>query len=217
MNGFITYLYERLLKPLPGFEAQKRMMPVSASAQNHKPNSPSCAIPCSVLLVLMPKQNDVLILLTLRSRKLNSHQGQISFPGGKLDKYESAEEGAFREAYEEVGLQKQSLQLVGRMSSIYMSNTNMSIQPVVAQLLEPEQELSINPDEVDEAFWVSLNSLCETNTVQQELWALRDLEFSVPFWNVNKDVPLWGATAMIVSELLVLYLEWKKTNPVRTI
>jgi 8-oxo-dGTP pyrophosphatase MutT (NUDIX family) len=209
MNGFITYLYERLRKPLPGFEAQKRMMPVSASAQNHKPDSPANSIPCSVLLVLMPKQDDVHILLTLRSRKLSTHQGQISFPGGKLDSHETIEEGAYREAFEEVGLKKESLQLIGRMSSFYMSHTNMSIQPIVAELIQPEQQLKINPDEVEEAFWVSLNTLSETDAVHEELWALRDLEFSVPFWNVDKEVPLWGATAMMLSELLEIYLEWK--------
>ncbi|TNE73375.1 CoA pyrophosphatase [bacterium] len=212
MSGFITYLYERLREPLPGFEAQKLMMPLSDTVQNHSEISPVNCIPCSVLILLWKKDNDISVLLTLRGKELSTHKGQISFPGGKLEANESVEEGAIREAFEEVGILENAIRTIGRMSSFYMYHTNMKIQPIVAELVLDSVELELNEFEVSDAFWVRLEDLAEDSNIQTELWKVRNMELTVPFWNVDKEVPLWGATAMMLSELLVLYKEFKLTE-----
>ena len=61
------------------------------------------ANPAAVLVALFEEAGEARVLLTVRSSRLRSHQGEVAFPGGKLDPDEGIEEGARREAEEEVG------------------------------------------------------------------------------------------------------------------
>jgi 8-oxo-dGTP pyrophosphatase MutT (NUDIX family) len=211
MTDFITYLYRRLRNPLPGFESQRKMMPKSDVFTNHSHKIPENAIPCSVLLILQNKNTIPHILLTLRSGNLRNHTNQISFPGGKLDQNETAEDGALRETEEEIGLKRDDLSIIGKLSPLYMTHTNMSISPYLASFPENlTADFVINFDEVDEAFWVSLNDLCKKDAVLFESRELRMGDFLVPYWDVHDHVPLWGATAMILSELIDLYTDFKE-------
>ena len=215
MTDFITYLYRRLRNPLPGFEAQQKMMPKSDVYTNHSNIIPENAIPCSVLLILQNKNTIPHILLTLRSTKLRNHTNQISFPGGKLDFNETAEDGALRETEEEIGLKREELSVIGKLSPLFLTHSNMSISPYLASY--PENiiaEFAINFDEVDEAFWVSLDDLCKKDAVLFEYRKLRMGEFEVPYWKVHNHVPLWGATAMILSELVELYCDYLESENV---
>ena len=186
MTDFITYLYRRLRNPLPGFEAQQKMMPKSDVYTNHSNIIPENAIPCSVLLILQNKNTIPHILLTLRSTKLRNHTNQISFPGGKLDFNETAEDGALRETEEEIGLKREELSVIGKLSPLFLTHSNMSISPYLASY--PENiiaEFAINFDEVDEAFWVSLDDLCKKDAVLFEKRMLRIGEFEVPYnWRI---------------------------------
>jgi 8-oxo-dGTP pyrophosphatase MutT (NUDIX family) len=216
MKDFITYLYRRLLNPLPGFEAQRKMMPKSDVYSNHSAKNPPNAILCSVLLLLQNKNTIPHILLTLRSSNLKNHTNQISFPGGKLELNEQAEIGALRETEEEVGLNRDEISIIGRMSDFYMNHTNMHIQPIIAFLPENiNPTFSINTAEVDEAFWVSLEDLSKEESIRYETKELKMGTFTVPFWNVHEHVPLWGATAMMISELLELYREFKSEHSMK--
>lgn len=209
MNAFITFLYRRLLETLPGFPAQSKMMPKGEQKLNHSENTPSNAIPCSVLILLQFRKEIPFVLLTLRSSHLPTHKGQLSFPGGKAELSETPEQAALRETFEEVGLNPAEITLIGRLSSFYMSHTNMSIQPIIGVLEhESEAEFNLNTNEVAEAFWISLQMISSEESVLKELWNLRELEFEVPFWKVHTEVPLWGATAMMLAELVELYQEF---------
>lgn len=213
MNAFITYLYRRLLETLPGFRAQSKMMPKGEQKLNHFEKIPKNAVSCSVLILLQLRKEIPSVLITLRSSHLSTHQGQLSFPGGKIEPFETPEQAALRETFEEVGLNPNKITLIGRLSSFYMSHTNMAIQPVVG-VLEPnsDAEFNLNKNEVDEAFWISLHMISAEESILTELWNLRDLEFKVPFWKVHSEVPLWGATAMMLAELVEIYQEFRAEN-----
>lgn len=211
MTDFITYLYRRLLNPLPGFASQQKMIPQNAVFTNHSHDIPEQATPCSVLLILQNKNTIPHILLTLRSSSLRNHTNQISFPGGKLNDLETPEDGALRETKEEIGLEPNELTVIGRLSSLFMIQTNMSIVPILSIFPEHKKaSFSINKYEVDEAFWVSLNDLVKHDAIQYEKRTLQLGEFNIPYWNVHHQVPLWGATAMILSELIDLYRDFKQ-------
>jgi 8-oxo-dGTP pyrophosphatase MutT (NUDIX family) len=123
--------------------------------------------------------------------------------------------GGLRETQEEIGLAKKHLQLIGRLSPLYMAHTNMSIQPVVAELMTDETltEFTLSY-EVEEFFWVILEDLIHEKTIQFKTDLIRDSTVTYPFWDVHKTVPLWGATAMILSELLELYHEFNQEKSV---
>ncbi len=64
-----------------------------------------------------------------------------------------------------------------------------------------------NPNEVEEILTVSLDHLNSEENLVRERWDLREQQLEVPYWDIHK-VPLWGATAMMMSELLELYREF---------
>ena len=208
MNPFIDYLSRRLEKPLPGLDAQLGMAPTPLTdGPSRKLEAPANANSSSVLILLFPNpDNELELVLTLRSRDID-HGGQISLPGGRSDKEESPVETALREAYEEVGIDPSSVEILGMLSDLYVSHSNNLVTPIVGYL-PAEPELTLNPREVEEAFTVELDSLVNKKNLTVENWDLQKYAYEVPYWDIH-EVPLWGATAMILNELLDLYREFK--------
>lgn len=207
MHQFIEYLSDRLEKPLPGLNAQLKMAPAPLrDGPTRELEPPPSAKKSSVLILLFPNdENRLELILTLRSRDID-HGGQISLPGGRSDEDETYVETALREAQEEVGIKPESVQILGMLSDLYVSHSNNLVKPVVAYLPEIP-ELTPNPAEVEEAFTVEVKSLAAKKNLTVENWDLQKYSYEVPFWDIH-EVPLWGATAMILNELLDLYREY---------
>lgn len=207
MHKFIEHLSNRLEKPLPGLNAQLRMAPTPLSdgpARELEP--PPNAKKSSVLILLFPNEKERLeLILTLRSRDID-HGGQISLPGGRSDENETYIETALREAEEEVGIKPESIEILGTLSDLYVSHSNNLVKPVVGYL-PGIPKLTPNPAEVEEAFTVEVKSLAAKKNLTVENWDLQKYSYEVPYWDVH-EVPLWGATAMILNELLDLYREY---------
>ncbi|MDZ7716879.1 MAG: CoA pyrophosphatase [Balneolaceae bacterium] len=208
MNPFIAFLENRLSKSLPGVKAQLKMAPEPVDNGPGRELDPEPgARKSSVLILLFPNEDeDLELLLTLRSRDID-HGGQISLPGGRSDKDEAPEDTALRETQEEVGINPSSIQLLGTLSSLYVSHSKNHVIPVVGYL-DSIPALSLNTNEVEEAFTVEVESLAKKKNLTVEDWNLRRYTYKVPYWDVHR-VPLWGATAMILSEFLELYREFK--------
>jgi len=207
MHQFIKYLSNRLEKPLPGLNAQLRMAPAPLTdGPTRELEPPPSAKKSSVLILLFPNEEGRLeVILTLRSRDID-HGGQISLPGGRSDEDESYIETALREAEEEVGLKPESVEILGVLSDLYVSHSNNLVKPVVAYM-PGIPELKPNPAEVEEAFTIEVKSLAAKKNLTVENWDLQKYSYEVPYWDIH-EVPLWGATAMILNELLDLYREY---------
>lgn len=207
MHPFITYLFQRLEKALPGLDAQLQMAPTPLSdGPTRKLEAPPHARSSSVLILLYPNNTGQLeLVLTLRSHNID-HGGQISLPGGRSEEEESAVEAALREAEEEIGIPGPSVEILGLLSDLYVSHSNNLVTPVVGYL-PVQPELKLNPREVEEAFSVELDSLVNKKNLTVENWDLQKYAYEVPYWDIH-EVPLWGATAMILNELLDLYREF---------
>ncbi|MDX1586983.1 MAG: CoA pyrophosphatase [Balneolaceae bacterium] len=174
---------------------------------NRELEAPPDAKKSSVLILLFPNEDDRLeLILTLRSRDID-HGGQISLPGGRSDEDESYVETALRETKEEVGIEPESIEILGMLSDLYVSHSNNLVKPVVGYM-PAIPELTTNPAEVEEAFTVEVKSLAAKKNLTVENWDLKKYSYEVPYWDIH-EVPLWGATAMILNELLDLYREFK--------
>jgi 8-oxo-dGTP pyrophosphatase MutT (NUDIX family) len=207
MTSFFDFLKERLNDaPLPGRPSQLKMAPepVTADVAQRKMDAPDDVDSSSVLILLFPNKSQAQeLVLTLRTRSIN-HGGQISFPGGRAEEDESAEETALREAKEEIGIHPADVKIAGRLSKLYVSHSDNYVTPVVG-FLNYTPRLTISPDEVEEAFSVEIDSLLDKKNLMVENWDLQEqTTYKVPFWDVHR-VPLWGATAMMLSEFLDLY------------
>jgi 8-oxo-dGTP pyrophosphatase MutT (NUDIX family) len=166
--------------------------------------------------VLVPIWQEQL-LLTVRSANLNSHAAQISFPGGRVDHGESYEECALREAWEEVGLPTNTVEVVGQLSPL-LSPFGFRVFPIVG-LVNQEPQLDLNAHEVDKVLWVpiselqitpaytevrKLNRLPENAPVAvREVFTDPNSPFKARLWHYPwKGYDIWGLTGNIVQELL---------------
>jgi len=153
--------------------------------------------PAAVLIPIV-KRAEPMVLLTQRHSGLAKHAGQIAFPGGRVDAGETALQAALREADEEVGLARRFVEPKGFLGN-YLTVTNYLIMPVVAEVA-PDFELSLQADEVDEAFEVPLSFLMDTRNCQRHA---REWQGLTRHYYVYQFGPrhIWGATAGVIRNL----------------
>jgi 8-oxo-dGTP pyrophosphatase MutT (NUDIX family) len=173
--------------------------------------------PAAVLVALFEEAGDTRVVLTVRSDRLRSHQGEVAFPGGRLDAGEGVVAGALREAFEEVSLDPGLVDVVGELTPMPTRSSNTLMTPVVATL-KGRPSLRANPGEVERVFDVALSELAADGAFHEEWWSVRDRpgppppsggEFPVWFFEVAGET-VWGATARTLVELLCLVLGVKR-------
>jgi 8-oxo-dGTP pyrophosphatase MutT (NUDIX family) len=179
---------------------------------------PDPGAPSAVLLALFEEAGEARVILTRRAGHLRSHRGEVSFPGGRLDPGEDPETGALREAEEEIGLDPAAVALAGRLTPLSTFASQSVITPVVG-FLEDRPRVSPNPAEVEHVFDVSLAELVAEGVFREERWIRPDRpapahvrpflgpdgSFPVWFFELPEDT-VWGVTARVLVELLVLVL-----------
>ncbi|HUR48614.1 MAG TPA: CoA pyrophosphatase [Acidimicrobiales bacterium] len=160
----------------------------------------------AVLVALFEEDGVARVLLTRRATHLRRNQGEIAFPGGRVEPGETPTEAALREAFEEVALDPASVELVGELTPLSTVTRPSGIQPIVG-VLAGRPTVEANPDEVAEVFDVALSDLCEPAAFREEIWTLPDgSQRPIYFYDVC-DPPVWGATARVLKELLDLIEE----------
>ena len=208
-NKFTEYLKTRLEQPLPGFEAHLGMAP-KVGGEPYRGFKPEGRINNSAVLIMLFEENGHLnIIFTLRGKGLNSHSGQISFPGGHSEDGETPEDTALREAREEIALDDPNIEIIGRLSPLWVPPSSSNITPVVAYLpYRPEFRVN-SEDEVEEVFTTGIEEFIGGTHYKLEIWNFNGRDVEVPFWDIHPTTPLWGATSMILNELLELYGEYR--------
>lgn len=154
--------------------------------------------PAAVLIPVV-KRAELTVILTQRPDHMSTHPGQISFPGGKAEKDDDGPVfTALREANEEIGLDRSTAEPLGFLDN-YRTGTGFQIAPVVA-LIEPDVTLTIDPNEVAEAFEVPLAFLMDAANHEQHSRIWNDREryyYAMPYGERY----IWGATAGILKNL----------------
>jgi 8-oxo-dGTP pyrophosphatase MutT (NUDIX family) len=174
--------------------------------------APPLAINAGVLAALFEEDGEARLVLTRRSDDLRTHQGQVSFPGGRLDPGEDAPAAALREAHEEIGLDPASVTTIGWLHPLLTMVSASFILPVLGTLAARPQ-LAPNPGEVERIFDVSLAEVADPDIFHEERWRIpgrviagsEDNSFPVWFFEVSGEL-VWGATARMLHELLSIVL-----------
>lgn len=159
--------------------------------------TPGRIVPAAVLVPLVAHPEPT-VLLTLRSPRLSSHAGQVSFPGGRMEPGETPEAAAVREAAEEVGLDPRLPELIGRLPE-HLTGTGYRVTPVVALVPAP---LALTPDpaEVAEAFELPLSTVLDPAAPERRSGEFRGRRREFWVWPHERHY-IWGATAAILVNL----------------
>jgi len=152
--------------------------------------------------VLIPVTNSSQpgIILTLRHHRLNSHGGEVAWPGGKQDEGDiDLKYTALRESEEEIGLAPGEVDVVCQLRP-FISKYGLFVTPFVG-LIDPGIKLVANPDEIDAIFEVPLSYLerdprTDTNVIERH-----GEKHVIPEYTFEGH-RIWGLTAMILREFL---------------
>jgi 8-oxo-dGTP pyrophosphatase MutT (NUDIX family) len=196
----------RLKQPLPGAEAHDvlRAIPVGATIPRFEHKLPPR--PGSVLILLYDNDGTICFPLIKRPVYLGAHSGQVSLPGGKAEEGENTVETALREAEEEVGVNRNDVEVVGLLSQFFVIPSNYLVTPVVA-IARHTPAFNPDPKEVDRILYGSIDQLIDVSAIRKkEILAAGQFRMMAPHFEIENEV-VWGATAMMLNEFRMVLLD----------
>jgi 8-oxo-dGTP pyrophosphatase MutT (NUDIX family) len=204
MNSFQTtaeLIKTQLNKPLPGLEVQLNMSPSSRNQGMLNLKNEEKSKNSSVLILIYPKNEIPHIVFIKRANSGGPHSGQIGLPGGK---YELSDrdliDTALRETEEEVGVKQADVTVLGKITSLFIPVSNITVLPVVGSInYHPVFEKQ--ESEVDEIIEVPLHEFIQESNKFIKTFTIREFEIVAPCYYAKEHV-IWGATAMIMSEFV---------------
>jgi 8-oxo-dGTP pyrophosphatase MutT (NUDIX family) len=199
---FSNNLSNRLRTALPGKEAQKIMMPKAGSViDRFSIEVKKGAKEGAVLILLYKKNGKIYFPLTQRHEYDGVHSGQISFPGGKVEDSDgTVEKAALRETEEEIGISHSSVNILGRLTDLFIIVSNFNVRPVIGFVDEPPS-FKVDPHEVAKVIEISTDQLKDSTLVKEkEVITKGGFRIMAPYFDFDGH-HVWGATAMMLSEL----------------
>ncbi|MCA9131768.1 MAG: CoA pyrophosphatase [Planctomycetales bacterium] len=183
--------------------AQRRaaLSPELSYGRHFGPPSP-LARRAAVMLLLEPRDGQWTIPLTVRPDHLPDHPGQISLPGGGLEGPESYRQAAVREFGEELGCIPFPGEILGELLPLYVYGSDYYVMPFVSICSGPLQYVPC-PYEVQRLVHLPLRYLLDPHSLRRQQFSRGSTRWTAPLFEYQGAV-VWGATAIILSELSAL-------------
>lgn len=200
-DDFRNALAARLKLPLPGATVQDRMSSrVRLPLEKYLGKHPDYRI-SAVLMLLYPIDRVVHTMIIRRPSYEGIHSGQLALPGGKKDEQDaSVLDTALRETMEEVGVTVSPEAVIGELTSLYIPPSNFLVHPFVAWLDE-RPAFTPDPREVDVVIEVSLSTFIDPHIkARKRIYIGANTFVDAPSYVLGEN-NLWGATAMMFSEM----------------
>lgn len=158
--------------------------------------------PAAALALFYPWEGQPHLLLTERSHALPDHPGQVALPGGAVEAGETIETAALREAQEEVGLDPVAVRVLGRLSPLHIPISGFVLCPVVG-VTDVRPRFRPDPVEVHRVIEIPLDHFADASRIGFFRRNYQKTDLDIPFIDVD-GARLWGATGMVMCELLEL-------------
>jgi 8-oxo-dGTP pyrophosphatase MutT (NUDIX family) len=176
------------------------LLQLAESEHNYQHPSPLRSAAVLIALVESDNGEGLQVLLTKRASHLRHHPSQVSFPGGKVEKEDtSLIDTALREAYEEIGLSREAITVLGQLPP-YQTISGFQVTPIIA-IVASAQLYQMDKNEVAEIFQVPLQHFITTNDhhvfVAHKSGKPHNVHF-LPYKHYN----IWGATAVMLKDLV---------------
>ena len=156
----------------------------------------------AVSILFYPNDNnETYFVLILRKTYKGVHSAQVGFPGGKFEEQDaSLNTTAIRETEEEIGIPKETIKVLKAMSPLYIPPSNFMVHPYLS-IVDSTPNFIKQDSEVEAIIEVSLSDfLDKKNCVRTKVPTSFGIELEVPAYHLNQHI-VWGATAMMLSEL----------------
>jgi len=203
MKDFINILTAEIKKGLPGTEIQWQMASSDRMIRNFPRTPGNDARVAAVLILLYPHNGSVFTVLMQRHDYNGVHGGQISLPGGKQEPQDKdIIQTALREAYEETGVDQENITVIGTLTPLFIPVSNNIVTPVVGWT-EERPVFTHQQEEVVFLFDADIKKLLEPDIVKTKQMKISGEMIDVKYFDYEGHV-IWGATAMILHELLTL-------------
>jgi 8-oxo-dGTP pyrophosphatase MutT (NUDIX family) len=202
LQNIIDRLRIELNKPLPGKAAHNKLVPPDRLLE---PPSELIKInKAGVLLLLFPDGDRLKTIFIRRPSSMKHHASQIAFPGGQFEPTDrNLMATALREAVEEVGINSDHVEIIGKLSPLYVRVSNFSIQAFIGWS-QAIPLFKIDNTEVADLHIFSINDIANPGSLQNQKVVTTFGITEFPGFLVD-DVFIWGATAMILSEFIEVY------------
>ena len=160
-----------------------------------------------VLMLFYPKNNTPHLVLILRKTYKGVHSAQVGFPGGKVEKGDTGlKDTALRETEEEIGVPKTQISIVKALSELYIPPSNFIVHPFIGYMQAPAKFIK-DDTEVEAIIEVPLSEFMDNrNITSTKVPTSYKVVVEVPAFNLQGHT-VWGATAMMLSELKLLLNE----------
>jgi len=202
-DRFKVLLQNEIRKGLPGTEVQWEMASSDRMVRNFPRTPGPDAAVAAVLILLYPHNGSIHTVFMQRHNYPGVHGGQISFPGGKM---EAADEDiihtALREANEETGVDPARISVIGTLTPLFIPVSNILVTPVVGWT-EKRPDYSHQEEEVVFLFDADIKRFLEPSLVKIKPFEIRGEMLDVKYFDYDGHV-IWGATAMMLNELLAI-------------
>lgn len=205
MASLIDHIKRRLDGPLPGVEAQYQMAPINRAKFDLARLDPSTYRKSAVMLLLYKNGDSFCLPLIKRHDYKGSHSGQVGLPGGKHDEKDGdLVNTALRELNEEIGIDKDQIEILGALTPVFIPVSSFYVQPYIGYYKHSEIIFDIDTREVKQLLSLRIDLLKEDSIAKEGgIVSGEGYKLKTPYFSVEGEM-IWGATAMILNEFKAL-------------
>ena len=202
---FETLVAQLQTADLGGYAAQTTMEHAARKeAMLARPTVPESHKKAAVMALLFPYRNEWSVVLIERNTYNGAHSGELAFPGGSVDASDAdLQATALRETFEEVGINAAEITVIRPLTPLYIPISNFLVHPFLG-VCKTKPTFTAQPEEVVDILKIPLKKLQNPENIRQKDLVIGHFTLkNTPYYDLDGKT-LWGATAMMIAELLAM-------------